>query len=86
MISGDFFSVANNLGDSGAFNLESDTSSFQPLLPGIKLNTSPTNHRPIRQVQLAKLDGTAWLHFGNVIISAGNWADRRRSDRQRSLY
>jgi branched-chain amino acid transport system substrate-binding protein len=55
-------------------------------LPGIKLNTSPTNHRPIRQVQLAKLDGTTWLHFGNVIISAGNWADRRRSDRQRSLY
>jgi hypothetical protein len=28
MISRDFFSVANNLGDSVAFNLESDTSAF----------------------------------------------------------
>jgi branched-chain amino acid transport system substrate-binding protein len=30
------------------------------LLPGIKVNTSPTNYRPIHQSQLAKFDGTRW--------------------------
>ena|ERR1700724_1376443 len=42
------------------------------LLPGIKLNTSPTNYRPIRQMQLAKFDGTGWVSFGDVITGAGN--------------
>jgi branched-chain amino acid transport system substrate-binding protein len=41
------------------------------LLPGIKVN-SPTNRRPIRQVQLAKFDGTSWVRFGDVITGAGN--------------
>jgi branched-chain amino acid transport system substrate-binding protein len=42
------------------------------LLPGIKVNTSPTNYRPIRQMQLAKFDGTSWVLFGDVITGAGN--------------
>ena len=42
------------------------------LLPGIKVNTSPTNHRPIQQMQLEKFDGTTWVLFGDIISGAGN--------------
>ena len=42
------------------------------LLPGIKLNTSPTNSHPIRQMQFAKFDGSIWVPFGDVITGAGN--------------
>jgi branched-chain amino acid transport system substrate-binding protein len=42
------------------------------LAPGIKVNTSPTNHRPIRQMQLEKFDGTTWARFGHVITGAGD--------------
>lgn len=41
------------------------------LLPGIKVNTSPTNYRPIRQMQLMRFDGTTWVRFGEVITGAG---------------
>jgi branched-chain amino acid transport system substrate-binding protein len=42
------------------------------LLSGIKLSTSPTNHRPIRQMQLEKFDGATWVRFGDVITGDGN--------------
>jgi branched-chain amino acid transport system substrate-binding protein len=42
------------------------------LLPGIKLNTSPTNYHPIRQMQFEKFDGSTWVLFGDVIAGAGN--------------
>ena len=37
------------------------------LLPGIRVSTSPTNFRPIRQMQLARWTGTTWERFGNVL-------------------
>ena len=37
------------------------------LLPGIKVNTSPTDHAPIEQEQLAKFDGEKWALFGEVL-------------------
>jgi len=37
------------------------------LLPGIKVNTSPENFYPIRQMQLAKFDGENWVVFGELI-------------------
>jgi branched-chain amino acid transport system substrate-binding protein len=40
------------------------------LLPGIKINTSPTNHHPIRAMQLEKWDGKSWGLFGEVIQGA----------------
>jgi branched-chain amino acid transport system substrate-binding protein len=40
------------------------------LLPGIKLNTSPTNYHPIRAMQLQKWDGKTWVRFGDVIEGA----------------
>ena len=42
------------------------------LPPGIKVNTSPTNYRPLRQMQLVRFDGTSWVRFGKVITGAGN--------------
>jgi branched-chain amino acid transport system substrate-binding protein len=37
------------------------------LLPGIKLNTSPTDYFPIKQEQLAKFNGKTWELFGSVL-------------------
>jgi len=37
------------------------------LLPGVKINTSPTNYSPIRQMQLQTFNGTGWELFGDVI-------------------
>jgi hypothetical protein len=36
------------------------------LLPGIKVNTSPTDHAPIEQEQLAKFNGEKWDLFGEL--------------------
>ena len=41
------------------------------LPPGIKVNTSPTNYRPLRQMQLVRFDGTSWVRFGKVITGGG---------------
>ena len=40
------------------------------LLPGIRVNTSPTNYHPIRQMQLQRWIGTTWQRFGGVIEGA----------------
>jgi ABC-type branched-subunit amino acid transport system substrate-binding protein len=37
------------------------------LLPGIKINTSPTDFAPIEQEQLAKFDGERWVLFGELV-------------------
>jgi branched-chain amino acid transport system substrate-binding protein len=46
---------------------------FDPgvMVPGVKINTSPTNYHPIRQMQLARWSGEHWEYFGNVISDAG---------------
>jgi branched-chain amino acid transport system substrate-binding protein len=36
------------------------------LLPGIRINTSPTNYHPIQQLQLMRWDGRLWVRFGEV--------------------
>jgi branched-chain amino acid transport system substrate-binding protein len=40
------------------------------LLPGIRVNTSPTNHRPLQQMQLQRWDGNGWARFGNIVQGA----------------
>ncbi len=40
------------------------------LLPGIKINTSPTNYHPIKAMQLEKWDGKTFVRFGDVIQGA----------------
>jgi ABC-type branched-subunit amino acid transport system substrate-binding protein len=36
------------------------------LLPGIKVNTSPTDYYPVQQLQLMRFDGKRWVRFGEV--------------------
>lgn len=40
------------------------------VLPGIAINTGPTDFRPIEQMRLVQFDGTAWQPIGDVIESA----------------
>lgn len=40
------------------------------LLPGLKVNTSLTNHHPVRAMQLEKWNGKSWVLFGDVIQGA----------------
>jgi branched-chain amino acid transport system substrate-binding protein len=40
------------------------------LLPGIKVNTSATDHRPLEQMQLQRWNGKQWERFGAVIQGA----------------
>ncbi|WP_216856279.1 ABC transporter substrate-binding protein [Acidisphaera sp. S103] len=42
------------------------------LLPGITVNTSPTNFHPIRAMQLQKWTGKTWERFGGVIEGSGS--------------
>ncbi len=37
------------------------------LLPGIRLQTSPTDFRPIKHMRLVRFDGERWVLFGDVI-------------------
>ena len=37
------------------------------LLPGIKINTSPTDFFPIEQMQLMRFNGESWELFGEII-------------------
>ena len=36
------------------------------LLPGVKMNTSPTDFYPIEQGKLAKFDDERWVIFGDL--------------------
>jgi branched-chain amino acid transport system substrate-binding protein len=36
------------------------------LLPGIKVNTSPTDYFPVNVLQLIRFDGARWVRFGEV--------------------
>ena len=36
------------------------------LLPGIKINTSPTDHVPVDQMQFMRFNGKAWERFGEL--------------------
>jgi branched-chain amino acid transport system substrate-binding protein len=40
------------------------------LLPGTKINTSPTDYRPLKQLRLARFNGQNWQLFGDVLDEA----------------
>jgi branched-chain amino acid transport system substrate-binding protein len=40
------------------------------LLPGVAINTGPSDFRPIKQMRLVQFDGNAWQPIGDVIESA----------------
>jgi branched-chain amino acid transport system substrate-binding protein len=37
------------------------------MLPGVKINTSPTDFFPIEQMRMARFNGTNWELFGEII-------------------
>jgi len=37
------------------------------LLPGIKVNTSPTDYWAVQQLQLTRFDGKRWVRFGDLV-------------------
>jgi ABC-type branched-subunit amino acid transport system substrate-binding protein len=51
-----------------AANLKNFKSNL--LLPGMSINTGPTDFYPIEQAQLAKFTGTLWQGFGDIISVA----------------
>ncbi|HXF18129.1 MAG TPA: ABC transporter substrate-binding protein [Burkholderiales bacterium] len=36
------------------------------LLPGVRINTSATDYEPVKQLQLMRFDGKAWVRFGEI--------------------
>jgi branched-chain amino acid transport system substrate-binding protein len=36
-------------------------------LPGVKINTSPTDFAPLSQLQLETVKGDTWSRFGDII-------------------
>jgi branched-chain amino acid transport system substrate-binding protein len=59
----------NDLSRDNIMKQAASVTDFQPpmLLPGIKINTSPTNYSPIRQMQLSRFNGESWELFGEVL-------------------
>jgi len=62
-------------GDFSRENLLKQATNLRDLenpmvLPGIKVNTSPTNYRPVRQLQLMRWTGKTWDLFGDIIGGA----------------
>ena len=37
------------------------------LLPGIRVNTSPTDYLPVEQLQFVQFDGKRWVRIGEVL-------------------
>jgi len=59
---GDDFSRENIMKVASHLDLE-----LPMLLPGIKISTSPSDFRPIKQLQLQRFDGAHWVPFGDII-------------------
>ena len=59
----------DNLTRENVMKQAANLKDFEPgtLLPGIKLNTTPTDFYPIEQLQLMKFQGETWTLFGPVI-------------------
>jgi branched-chain amino acid transport system substrate-binding protein len=51
-----------------AANLHDFTAPM--LLPGIKINTSPIDFAPVKQVQMGRFDGSKWELFGGLLTAA----------------
>jgi branched-chain amino acid transport system substrate-binding protein len=55
-------------------NVMKQAANFQKLklpllLPGINVNTSPTDYFPLQAVQLQRFKGESWELFGDIIAA-----------------
>jgi branched-chain amino acid transport system substrate-binding protein len=60
----------NDLSRENVMKQAANVKDFEPpmVLPGMRINTSPTNFSPIRQMQLASFDGQSWQLFGDLLM------------------
>jgi branched-chain amino acid transport system substrate-binding protein len=59
----------DNLTRENVMKQAANLKDWQPstILPGININTSPTDFAPIKSMQLVRFDGTKYVPFGDVI-------------------
>ena len=59
----------NDLSRDNVMKQAADLRDYDPglLLPGIKINTGPTEFAPIQQLQLMQFKGQTWARFGKVL-------------------
>ncbi|QQO19618.1 ABC transporter substrate-binding protein [Bradyrhizobium diazoefficiens] len=59
----------DNLTRANVMKQAASMKDFEPagLLPGVKVNTSPTDFAPLSQLQLERFKGETWELFGDVI-------------------
>jgi branched-chain amino acid transport system substrate-binding protein len=62
--------AGDNLTRENIMNIATHLDMDLPLLlPGIKLHTTPDDHRPIKQMNLVRFDGERYVLFGDVLSS-----------------
>ncbi|MCD0419098.1 ABC transporter substrate-binding protein [Rubrivivax sp. JA1024] len=61
--------AGDNLTRDNIMKVATSLKGYAPasLLPGITMNTSPTDHFPIEQMQLMRFKGDRWQMFGEVL-------------------
>jgi len=61
--------AGNDLSRANIMKQAANLKDYRPttLLPGIRINTSPTDYAPIESEQLARFDGKGWVRFGGII-------------------
>ena len=59
----------NDFSRANVMKQAANLKGFRPelLLPGIRINTSPTDYAPIESEQLVRFDGKKWQRFGPII-------------------
>jgi branched-chain amino acid transport system substrate-binding protein len=59
----------NDLTRANVMKQAASMKDFEPggLLPGVKVNTSPTDFAPLSQLQLMRFKGESWERFGDII-------------------
>jgi branched-chain amino acid transport system substrate-binding protein len=64
----------NDLTRANVMKQAASLRNFDPgmLLPGIEINTSPTDYAPLKQLQLIRFEGQTWKRFGPVMSGEGH--------------
>jgi branched-chain amino acid transport system substrate-binding protein len=64
----------NDLTRANVMKQAANLKNFDPgmLLPGITINTSPTDYAPLKQLQLIRFEGQTWKRFGPVMSGEGH--------------
>jgi branched-chain amino acid transport system substrate-binding protein len=59
----------NDLTRENVMRQAANLKDFAPTttLPGIKLNTSPTDYAPVEDLQMMRVEGERWLPFGDIV-------------------